>query len=389
MIYALLRRNLTLSISRNLTSPGESRVCFSLSVLNFSTSRDSKPLNTPSVYELLVHKHKLSPVLASRVASVLPLLKPEKCDSILLYFKEIGITKSQIERAVNYKPTLFSVDPDRIMKPKIRIFQDMEFSVKDIAYIISKEPGILHASANKKISRGLVVLRDVLGSKEEVVKVLRKCGWLLMTDLETNMVPNIKFLNSCGIDMGQIAVLCNSFTRVLLYKPESLKKCVDKVEEMGVDRSSRMFVYAVGAYGSMKNGTWELKLQAFRNTLQLSENDILRIVKQNPLVLTVSEDKIKKVKEFLLATGKYDTSCIVKHPKSLMYSIEQRYNPRFEILGILEKRHLIKRWPSLAVMYQMTDDMFYKKFVCPYLNEVGDVYLAHKGKNMPAAEEQD
>ncbi|EYU27211.1 hypothetical protein MIMGU_mgv1a0218931mg, partial [Erythranthe guttata] len=99
--------------------------------------------------------------------------------------------------------------------------------------------------------------------------------------------------------------------------------------------------------------------------------DILRTVRQMPQAYSVSEDKIKKVKEVVLSTGKYDASCFVRNPKLLMHSIEKRYKPRFEVLGILESRGVIKKWPCLTILSKMTDDTFFNEFVAPYTNEVG------------------
>ncbi|KAI3465109.1 hypothetical protein Pfo_021772 [Paulownia fortunei] len=380
MMYALLRKNLACLFSKS--SPGKSHMPLSLSVLYFSTSSESKPLNTPTVYEFLLHKHQFSPVVASHVASVLTHLKnPEKCDSILSFFKEIGFTKAQLEKTLKFRPSLLSTSLEKIIKPKIKIFQDLGFSAKDIADIISKEPGILHTSANNRMIPALSLLKGFLGSNEEVAKALRKSGWLLITDLEKNMVPNVKFLKSCGITMEQITMLLNYLPRFLLYKPEIMRKCVDKVDKMGVIRSSKMYIYAVAVVGSMTNGIWEQKLQAFRNILEFSEDDILRVLRQAPQVFAVSEDKMKKVKEVLLATGKYKTSCIVKYPKSLMYSIEKRYKPRFEVLGILESKHIIKKWPHLGPLCRMPDDKFFEEFVGPYINEVGDAFLAQTALN--------
>ncbi|KAK4428524.1 hypothetical protein Salat_1152100 [Sesamum alatum] len=376
---ALLRRNITCFFADNSSSIGKSSACFSLYALYFSTAGESKPLNSPTVFELLRHRHQLSPEVALHVSSVVTHLKtPENVDSMLSFLKEFGFTKTQLEKTLKVRPSLLRASLEKIIKPKIQIFQDLGFSAEDIAHIISKEPGVLHTSTNKRLIPALSLLKGILGSNEDTAKALRKSGWFLLTDLEKNLVPNVKFLENCGITREQISMLFNYLPRFLLYKPEIMRKCVDKVEEMGVSKRSKMFIYAVAVVGSMIKGRWELKLQSFRNILEFSEDDILRMLRQNPQVFSVSEDKMKKVKEVLLATGKYKTSCIVKYPKSLLYSIEKRYKPRFEVLGILESWHLIEKWPVLGTIYGMSDDKFFKVFVGPYLNEVGDAYLAQK-----------
>ncbi|KAL0283443.1 UNVERIFIED_CONTAM: hypothetical protein Sradi_7228500 [Sesamum radiatum] len=126
------------------------------------------------------------------------------------------------------------------------------------------------------------------------------------------------------------------FPRLLSCKPV-MKKYVDQVDKMGVDRSSRMFIHGVRVISSMSYKTLELKFRTFRE-LGFSEGDIAAAFRNSPLAFAVSEEKLKEVKEVLLATGKYNLSCIVNYPTSLMYSIEKRYKPRLQVLEMLESK---------------------------------------------------
>ncbi|XP_075518808.1 uncharacterized protein LOC142552833 [Primulina tabacum] len=90
---------------------------------------------------------------------------------------------------------------------------------------------------------------------------------------------------------------------------------------------------------------------------------------------TISKEKMKMVKEVLLASGKYDMSTIVNYPVSLMYSVEKRYKPRLEVLRILETKKLIENWPSLGVLCTISDAQFSERFVAPYFKEFGKVYI--------------
>ncbi|KAL0361720.1 UNVERIFIED_CONTAM: hypothetical protein Sradi_3856500 [Sesamum radiatum] len=258
MMKALLRRNITCLVSDSSLSIGKSYTSFSFFALYFSTAQESKSLNTPTVFELLRHKHQLSPEVASHVSSVVTHVKnPNNVDSILLFFKEFGFTKTQLEKTLKSRPSLLVASLEKII-PK------------------------------SKFSKTLVslprTLQEFLGSNEKVA--LRQSGWLLVTDLEKNLVPNVIFLENCGITREQIFMLLNYLPRFLLYKPEIMRKCVDKVEEMGVSRIKDVYIV-----GSMINGRWELKLQSFRNVLEFSQDDILRALRQNPQVCCI---KMKK-----------------------------------------------------------------------------------------------
>ncbi|KAI3465112.1 hypothetical protein Pfo_021775 [Paulownia fortunei] len=354
---ALVRKNLICLISKHTSSVCISHVSFSLSLHFFSTSRERQLVTSSIVFDILLHKHHFSPEVASQVASYLTRLKnPEKADSILSFLKKSGFSNTYLEDSI---------------KPKIKIFRDLGFSSDDIAKIISSNPAILHLSANNNIIPSLSVLKGLLGSNYDVARLLRRSAWFVTTDLEKTMVPNVEFLKSCGIPMERILLLRYNNPRCLLIKPEIMRKSVDKVEEMGVNSSSKMFIYAVRIIASTSNETWELKFQA----LGFSECDILTMFRKAPLLFAGSMEKIKKIKEVLLATGKFNMSCIVNNPASLGCSIEKRYKPRLRILGILESRNLIKNWPGLGTFYTLSDDKFFKKFISPYLNEVGEVHI--------------
>lgn len=53
-----------------------------------------------------------------------------------------------------------------------------------------------------------------------------------------------------------------------------------------------------------------------------------------------------------------------------MYSSEERYKPRLQDLEHLENWTLLEKWPSLEILFSMTDEEFLKKFVDPYFSKV-------------------
>ncbi|KAK4428445.1 hypothetical protein Salat_1144100 [Sesamum alatum] len=367
----LARKNQTCLVFKKASFLRQSHVSLSH---HFSTKRENQRVDTPTVSEFLLHKHRFSPEAASQVASVLTRLKnPERSDSILSFLKRSGFSGTQLEKLVKYKPEVLSANLERVIKPKIKIFQDFGFSADEIAEIVSKEPIVLHCSVKKQTQPSLSALKSVLRSNVEMAKVLKSSGWILARDLENSLVPNVEFLKSCGITFEQIIRLIPIFPRFFLLKPESMRKFVEKADEMGVDRSSGLFIYAARVISSMSDGNWELKLKALRD-LGFSEDDILRVFRTAPMVFSVSMKKIKKITEVLLETGKYDMSCIMNSPTSLLYSVENRLRPRLQVLEVLEKKNLIKNWPALGTVHLTSDKKFFEKFVAPYLDEVGEIY---------------
>ncbi|KAI3465108.1 hypothetical protein Pfo_021771 [Paulownia fortunei] len=355
---ALVRKNLPCLILKHASSVCVSHVSFSLSLHFFSTSRERQLVTSPKAFDILLHKHHFSPEVVALAASNLTRLKsPEKLIQYCHFSKRVAFLILILRIALNPK-----------------IFQDLGFSSDDIAKIISSNPLILQLNVNTRVIPSLSVLKGLLGSKDDVAKLLRKFGWFLTKDLEKTMVPNIEFLKNCGIPMERILKLLYNYPRCLLIKPEIMRKSIDKAEQMGGDRSSNMFIYTIRIIVSMSNEAWELKLQAFQN-FGFSKSDILTMFRKAPSRFSGSVEKIKKTKEVLHATGKFNLSCIVNNPMSLACSIEKRYKPRLRILEILKSRNLIKNWPSLGTIYTLSDDKFFEKFISPYAKEVGEVYI--------------
>ncbi|KAK6130708.1 hypothetical protein DH2020_035562 [Rehmannia glutinosa] len=287
---------------------------------------------------------------------------------------EIGFSVTQLEIIFKAKPTLLSADLENIIKPKINILLDFGFSADEIVEIITKDPLILHSSANKRVIPSLSVLKGLLGSTAKVVEIAKVSGWYLRSDLDESLLPNIDLLTSCGVAMEKIFWLMYYFPRFMLQKPETMNKYVEKADKMGADRSSKMFIHSVLVVGQMNKENWELKMKAFRE-LGFSEQDIFQVFRTQPQVFAVSAEKIKRVKEVVLATGKYDMSCIINDPASLSRSIEKRYKPRIQVLEILEGKNLITSWPSFSALCKMTEEKFFERYVRPYYDEVGEVYM--------------
>ncbi|KAL3640774.1 hypothetical protein CASFOL_015742 [Castilleja foliolosa] len=342
--------------------------------LNFSTTAEKNPAKASTVYDFLIHKHNFSHESATRIASVLTRLKnPERSDSTLAFFRASGFSIAQLEKILTYRPSYISSDLEKVIKPKLKVFRDFGFSADETADIISKAPCILHCSVDNKLIPSFAVLEGLLGSKSEVVK-LHRVRCFLVYDLKKTLVPNFEFLKSCGVNVDQIIRFIRIFPRLFLQKPEIMENLVKKVDSMGVKRSSGMFIHAVRVVGSMNKESWETKLRNFRD-LGFSENDILRVFRSTPLVFSASKEKVMKITKVLVGTGKYDMGCILNSPNSLLFSVENRYMPRLRVLGVLERRGLIKEWPSLGTLHLLSDGKFYLKYVAPYLDD-GELIVA-------------
>ncbi|GAA0142659.1 hypothetical protein LIER_03504 [Lithospermum erythrorhizon] len=346
----------------------------------FSSRTLKPPENTNAISDYFVQKHQFSNEVATKAASLLTQLKtPETCETMITFFEGIGFSKSDLQTIVSSRkgPNILCARVDKTIKPKIKIFQDLGFSDTDIVCIITANPWLLMHSANNRIFPSLSVLKNVLGSVDLVARLLKVSAWFFQYDLEKTLIPNIEFLNSCGISLEQLTRHIFNFPRFFLLRPESVKKYVQRVDEMRFPRKSKLYIYAITCLASMSVVTWERKLEVIRS-LGITHDQIFVMFQRKPHALAGSQGKITGVVQVIRGSRLYDLADIVQHPGVLTASIEKRLKPRLEVIEILESRNLIQRRPGFSAVHLITDKVFIGRFVTPYQDQLGDTYFLSK-----------
>lgn len=338
-----------------------------LFVAFYSYSIEKPTQKTSPVYDLL-RKHGFSSQIGLNVSSKLPYVKnANKCDSVLSFLKENGFSTEHLEKLVNSEPKVLVAKVDKTIEPKIQFFQDFGFSSTDVADVISSDPWILFRSTANCVEPSVRVLRELLGSSSEVARLLKVSGTFLKCNLKRTMLPNIELLEGCGITRDRIIRQLFSFPRFCLHKPANMNKFIKKVDELGCDRDSKMYLHAIRTLASMSEDNWMLKMEFFQK-LGFSEKEILSMFHRRPQVFAISCRKVKNSVQAILGTGRYGLSYVYDHPEILICSVEERLKPRFQIIDILVSRNLIKKRPSLSTIYKYSDLKFFQKFVPPDLN---------------------
>ncbi|XP_042013501.1 uncharacterized protein LOC121761870 isoform X1 [Salvia splendens] len=373
-MIAITRTNLLRLLSNPNLFLCNSKAHFSPSLHFFSTRRSKTLTPDPQIYDVLVQKHYFSPELASLAASRLPKFRcPQNADSILLFLKANAFTADQIEQIVSYNPRILGFTTEGL-RLKFKLFRDLGFSPEEVAKLMTSNKAILHSSMANKIIPSLTVLKSLLGSNQDVARLVRKSPWYVSADLEKTLLPNVEILKSCSIPMERILHLLHFRPRCLLMRPDVMRKSVDKAMGFGVSQSSLTFIDAVNVFAHTSEGIMEVNRKVLLD-LGFSSDDMMKFLKQTPLLFSSSMEKTKKVVELLLATGKYSIANIVSNPTTLMCSIEKRLLPRLQILELLESRNLIKKWPGLSRVFALTDDKFIDTFVRPYYDEIAEEYI--------------
>ncbi|XP_057794577.1 uncharacterized protein LOC131010893 [Salvia miltiorrhiza] len=337
----------------------------------FSTARAKRPfIPSPEIYDVLVHKHQFCPELTALASSRLPKFRShERADSLLSFLRENSFTTTQLQKLVIYDPRVLGFTTEGF-KSRFKVFQDLGLSSEEIAKIISSNQGILHSCMASKVIPSLSMLKALLGSNDEVARLLKKCAWFLVSDLEKTLMPNVEILKSCSIPMERILHFLYANPRCFLVKPDIMRKSVDRAIKFGIPQTSIVFIQSLAVFSCTSEGMWEVKLETLRDS-GFSDDDIFTMFRKQPSVFSASAKTMKNKIELVLDTGKYNKSNIVTCPSAIGYSIEKRLEPRMQILRLLESRNLIEKWPSLSAFARFTDDRFFNMFIRPYYDEIG------------------
>ncbi|KAG6400256.1 hypothetical protein SASPL_137081 [Salvia splendens] len=346
-------------------------------VLWFSTRSVKTLIPSRKICDLLINKHQFSPELASLASSRLPKYRdPQRADLVLSFLKENSFTINQLQKLVIHNPRVLGFTIEGI-KSRLKVFHELGLSSEEIAKMISSYKAILYSSMANKIIPNLSTLKGLLGSNDGVARLLKRCSWVLLADLEKTLMPNVEILKRCSVPMERILHFLYILPRIFLVKSDTMMKSVEKAIEIGIPHTTLAFIQAVGIFNHTSERMWEVKLQILRD-LGFSDEGIVTMFRKQPQVFTASGHKLKNKIEFLLATGKFSASSIVACPVALGYNIEKRLEPRIQILRLLESKNLIEKWPSLSGISSFTDYMFFDKFIRPYYDEIGEERIIMK-----------
>jgi len=216
-----------------------------------------------------------------------------------------------------------------------------------------------------------------LGSYDRVHSALIRTRYLLRSDLETVVRPNIAFLHQCGLTDDDIGKHFLMKSRMLLAQPQRVKEIAARAEELGVPRNSVNFKHVMPILYSLNAGRLNAKLSFLKKVMGCSEADLGNLVRKMPAVLSRSESKIGRAVEFLKAEVGLEPSYIFHRPALLGYSIEGRLMPRHCVLRILKAKGFLSKEISFYYAVNITEESFLEKFLLPYNKSVPGLIEAY------------
>ncbi|KNA14712.1 hypothetical protein SOVF_105140 [Spinacia oleracea] len=296
-------------------------------------------------------------------------------DSVVNFFKEIGLEQSQIKEVISKEPNILCAKVDKTLKPKIKLLQDLGFSRSDLVHAILANPKIF----NRCLGPAIDALRDVVGTDHNVVRILKRSNWLSFSAIAKNLIPNVELLQNYGISSDSIRHYIIQQPRLFVRRTDVFQDLMIRVEEkFEIPRNSPSFLR--GLYlACFKEESFKAKCDIYKS-FGWTQSDVLTLIGQIPFCLGLSESRIKEKLDFLMTQLDYDPAYLASHPNLMTFSLEKRLVPRHKMLLFLKEKGLLSRDYSFYTVACWGEAMFVKKFVEPfkgYVPEIHQLYLSN------------
>ncbi|XP_078433430.1 uncharacterized protein LOC144704780 [Wolffia australiana] len=306
-------------------------------------SSDSDPIPTSPILDLLIKSLGFSPEEAAGVSKRLNRLKPPKnAESVLSFLKLKGVSEEATKEAISRRPTLLYADVDRNLSPKFEAFEAMGFSGLDLVRTLARNSSLLHYS------------------------------------LERKLMPNIELLQrECGIPGRRISKVLRRSSRLVGRSASSLKDLISRVRELGFSPGSVAFETCLHIVDSLSRSSVKEKIELLRS-LGWSEEETLGAIRRYPLILGLSEKKLRGSVEFFGEKMGCEVSYLAANAVLLTFSVEKRVRPRFVVYEALRRMKVPEGGWSLISIFSLSERVFYERFVLKYADRHPEVREAYK-----------
>ncbi|XVE82097.1 hypothetical protein DITRI_Ditri15bG0119700 [Diplodiscus trichospermus] len=282
---------------------------------------------------------------------------PEKPDSFIAFLEKHGFSKTQVTNIIRRQPHLLVFDIEKTLFPKIEFLYSIGFSKPDLTKLLTSYPGLFRTSLEKQIIPSFNVLRNMFQSDDKAIKVIKWFTSILSRNLDSQLFPNMDILRRNGVPESNIVTMLLRQPRTLMFNSVRLKEIVEEVKRTGIDSSRMKFVEATFALRSMSKSTLEKKFDIYRRW-GWSDQEIHEAFRKYPKCLTVSEDKIMAVMDFLVNKMGFNSTLVAKQSSILRVSLENVIVPRALFAQELLSRGLVNNDLTLSALFDASEEVF-------------------------------
>ena len=200
----------------------------------------------------------------------------------------------------------------------------------------------------------------------------------ILCDLDKCIEPNIKLLREVGVPESHIVRFIEYFPHALKSTREQFKEAVQEVKEMKFDPSKLQFVIVVQIKVRTSKSTWARKEGIYRKW-GWTDDDISATFRVHPWCMSISDNKIEAIMDFLVNKLGYTSSVIARCPAVLSMSLGKRIIPRGSVILVLLSKGLVNQL-KLSAIFMCNEKVFLDKFVYRHEKEADELLKLYQAK---------
>ncbi|XP_047080723.1 uncharacterized protein LOC124691490 [Lolium rigidum] len=294
-------------------------------------------------------------------AKVSHLKSPSKPDAVLAFLAGLGVSSADVAPLVARDPEFLCARVDKTLAPNVADLTGLGLSRAEMARLASLDP---ERFRSRSIVSKLRYYLPLFGSCDNLFRALKHGSYLLGTNLEQVVMPNVVFLRQCGLSDCDIAKLCIYVPRMMTGKPERVQEMAVHAEGLGVPRGSGMFREALQAVAFLSQEKITARMDYLKKTFRWSDAQVSIALKKAPTLIRRSQHMLRRKSEFLISEVGLEPVYIAHRPAMIWLSLEGRLRPRHYVLKFL-KENGIHDWSFFGAVLR-TNDVFMEKYICPH-----------------------
>ncbi|XBI43118.1 hypothetical protein VPH35_107934 [Triticum aestivum] len=274
---------------------------------------------------------KASPKLAHLRSAANP-------DAVLAFLASRGLSGADVAALVAKDPKFLCTRVDKGLSPIVAGLSGLGLSDPDMARLLSLAPDRFRC---RSIVPNIHYCLCIFGSYENLLSAVKRNFYILTSNLETVIKPNVAVLREFGLGPCDIARLCVAQSWLLTTRAERVRATAVCVEGLGIPRGSGMFRHAMGAVAFVSEEKIAAKVEHLKKTFRWEDAEV-------GIAISKAPNMLNKTKEFL------------------QRSLEGRLRPRSYVVKFLKANGLLDPDRDLYSAVALNEKVFMKKFICPY-----------------------
>ncbi|XP_078166494.1 transcription termination factor MTERF8, chloroplastic-like [Carex rostrata] len=354
-------------------------------LLRSPLSTQTHPKELPFIADYLISSFGFSLDRALKLAagSNLKAIKsPARPEAVVKFLTDTGLSHSQIKSVVSSRPALLGSNVDKTLKPKVREMIEEGIPGEVLVQLIRYNPVVLQL---KETLARLMFWRDFVGNDDKaLLKVISRNPFLISSRIENHILPRLNLLKEYGLSNGDMVSLLGG-SRCFYRNLDSIRQIFDLIEELGIPRGSRMFLWGLEAIADLNIDKIKRNAEFFKNTYGWSQEEVCAAFRKYPPVLKYSEEKVSSSMNFLISKAGIEARSIASKPRLLGCSLEKVMIPRYTVLSTLQSKGLMKKCSFFSACLA-SERRFREIYVMPYEKDVpglGEAYAAAYGGKVP------